>query len=354
MLLILCSVEPQTPDNIVTYEQLKGKKESPMLTEMVKRGELPPLEERLPEDPYIVEPYEQPGVHGGEWHFDVISRRDINLVYHISNPSFLRWDKDGIHVLPYFCKDYSASSDGKIWTFYLRKGVKWSSGHPFTSEDVRFWYFDDAMNRDISVIPKEELQIGDQFGEIKILDDYTFQVLFPDTNKSFYQKMTSIVLFYVPSFYMKQFHIKYADEEELKKKMAEAGVKKWSELYVKMDRWYEGFYNSDRPTMRPWKVVKSGSSPNTFEFVRNPYFWAVDTQGKQLPYIDKIVVHISSNDQLLAMKTMAGDFDFQWRRLDFKDFPLYKENEKKHNYQLLTWPQDRGSDTSLYINFKRN
>jgi len=106
--------------------------------------------------------------------------------------------------------------------------------------------------------------------------------------------------------------------------------------------------------MRPWMLSKNVSSPNTFEFVRNPYYWAVDTEGRQLPYIDKIMVTIASNDQVLAMKTIVGDFDFQWRRLDFKDYPLLKENEKKHNYKLLTWPQDRGSDIALYINYNCN
>jgi peptide/nickel transport system substrate-binding protein len=322
-----------------------------MLAKKVVAGELPPLSERLPDEPLVIPPYRQDGVYGGTWRFDVIHRRDVNLVYHISNPSFLRWDRDGIHTVPHLCKGYEVSEDGRVWTFHLRKGVKWSDGQPFTIEDVRFWYHDDTMNRDINPTPRPELQISGKFGEIRIIDDLTFQVAFPDTFKSFYQNMTSYILFYSPSHYMKQFHVDYADSAGLERRIRAVGVKKWSELFKRMERWYDGFYNPDLPTMRPWMLAKGRSSPNTFVFVRNPYYWAVDAHGRQLPYIDSIMVQVVSNDQVLAMKTIAGDFDFQWRRLDFKDYPLLKENEEQHNYTLLTWPQDRGSDATLYLNY---
>ena len=345
---------PKYSEDEISLQKLQTLKESPSLTELVNQDKLPPLNERLPQEPLIINPYGQCGVHGGTWHFDVIARRDVNLVYQISNPSFLRWSKDGYHFEPYLCKEYTMSDDGKVWTFYLRKGVKWSDGHPFTTEDVRFWYEDDAMNKDINPLPKEELQIDGRVGKIDITNDYIFRITFPIPYKGFYMRMTSIVLFYVPSHYMKQFHIKYAQKEELEKRMSKVGVRKWSELYKRMERWSLGFLDPNIPSLRPWVLSNESSSPNTYEFIRNPYYWAVDTEGKQLPYIDKIAVHVTSNDQVVAMKTIAGDFDFQWSRLEFRDYPLLEENAKKRGYQLLTWPQDRGSDLALYFNYNNN
>ncbi len=338
------------PESGITIEALRAMKESPLMAEYVKTNKLPPVEERIPVEPLIIKPSEQSGVYGGTWNFDVVNRRDVNLVYHISNPSFLRWSNDGYHFEPYLCKNYKMSTDGRTWTIYLRKGVKWSDGHPFTTEDVKFWYENDVLNQDINPLPKEELQIEEQMGKIEIIDDYTFRVIFPVSYKGFYERLTSLVLFYVPSHYMKQFHINFASKDELNRQMQIAGVKKWSELYKRMERWYLGFLNPDAPSLRPWILSKESSSPNTYEFVRNPYYWAVDTEGRQLPYIDKIAVHVISNAEVLTLKTIAGDFDFQWNRLDFRDYPLYKENAAKHGYRLLTWPQDRGSDLSLYIN----
>ncbi|UCD39056.1 MAG: ABC transporter substrate-binding protein [Fidelibacterota bacterium] len=335
----------------VSLEELRKLKESPMLAKQVAAGQLPPLEERLPVNPLVVEPWDEPGVFGGAWHFDVINRRDINLVYHISNPSYLQWDREADDLFPYLCESYEVQDDGRIWTFHLREGVKWSDGERFTTEDVRFWYEDDAMNRDINPTPLAELRVGHDFGQIRIVDEYTFQVVFPDTNRGFYKSIPSIILFYAPSHYLRQFHARYADEEELNKEIKKAGIKKWSELYKRMNRWYDGYYNPDLPSLRPWLISKNRRSPNTAVFVRNPYYWMVDTDGRQLPYIDSVVVHITSNQQVLAMKTIAGNFDFQWRRLDFKDYPLLKENEERHNYTLLTWPQDRGSDVTLYLNY---
>jgi len=350
--LISCSQDDDaTRRETLSFDELRMAKESPMLTELVRSGKLPPLEQRVPQDPFVVEPYESVGVHGGDWHFDVTTRRDINLVYHIANPSLFRWAKDGYHFEPYVCKDYRLSNDGRVWTIYLRKGVRWSDGHPFTTEDVRFWYEDDALNKDLNPLPKEELLIEGQLGRIEIVDDYTFRVIFPISFKAFYQKMTSIVLFYVPSHYLRQLHIKYAKGEELERRLNEAGIKKWSELYKRTERWYLGYLDPNIPTLRPWVLSNKSTSPNTYEFVRNPYYWAVDTAGKQLPYIDRIIVHVTSNEQVLTMKTIAGDFDFQWIRLDFRDYPLLKENEEKRGYTLLTWPQDRGSDLALYVNY---
>jgi len=341
------------PENVFdfsTFENLRKRQESPMLTHLVLQGKLPPVTERLPEESLIIEPLNEAGVHGGVWRFDITRRRDVNLVYHIGNPSFLRWNRDTKLPVPHFCKDYEVSEDGKIWTIYLRRGVKWSDGHPFTSEDVRFWYEDDALNRDINPIPKEELQVGHQFGQVEIIDDFAFRVVFPVSNRSFFRELIKIVLFYTPSHYLKQFHVKYANPVKLQQEMKNAGVKKWSELYKKKSRWYLGFLNADCPSMRPWLLTQRKGSPDTYEFVRNPYYWVVDTDGKQLPYIDRILVKLSSNEEVLAMNTIAGAFDFQWRRLNFKDYPLLKENTTRKNYELLTWPQDRCSDITLYIN----
>jgi peptide/nickel transport system substrate-binding protein len=333
------------------FEKLRSMRESPMLAELVKAGKLPPLEERLPEDPLVIEPYEEQGVHGGIWHFDVINRRDVNLGYYLSNPAPLRWDQDGISPIPHFCKSYKILEDGRVWEFYLRKGVKWSDGHPFTTEDIRFWYEDDALNKDLSPTPKVQLLIEKKMGRVEVIDDYTFRVVFPIANRAFFEQMTSVVLFYRPSHYLKQFHPKYADKQELQQRLKKAGVKKWTELYKRLDRWQEGYLTPERPTLRPWMISKKRGSPDTYEFVRNPYYWVTDIEGKQLPYIDKVIIKISSNSQVLAMNTIAGNFDFQWRRLDFKDHPLLKENEKKNNYELLTWPQDRCSDIAIYLNY---
>lgn len=335
----------------VSLDSLRALKESPLVTEKVLSGELPPLADRLPDEPLVIEPLHDLGVYGGVWHFDVVSRRDVNLVYHIVNPSFLRWNRAGTGVEAHFCRAYEVSDDGKLWTFHLRRGVKWSDGHPFTTEDVRFWYEEDALNRDLNPIPLQVFQVGNQFGTLRIVDSLTFQVEFPVANYGFYEKMMGIILFYIPSHYLKQFHERYADPLELAEKLRQSRIKKWSELYIKMDRWQDGYLNPDRPTMRPWILSTRSNSPNTVEFIRNPYYWAVDSEGRQLPYIERVVIHMTSNEQVLTMKTIAGDFDFQWRRLDFKDYPLLKENESKRDYSLLTWPQDRGSDVALYINY---
>ena len=53
-------------NHIADYTAATGNTgEAPMLAEMVAAGDLPPVEERLPDDPYVVVPYQEIGQYGG-------------------------------------------------------------------------------------------------------------------------------------------------------------------------------------------------------------------------------------------------------------------------------------------------
>ena len=60
-------------------------------------------------------------------------------------------------------------------------------------------------------------------------------------------------------------------------------------------------------------------SPSTqpqWVFERNPYYWAVDTDGNQLPYIDKVQYTLAENLEVLNLRAIAGEFDHQERHVD--------------------------------------
>src|SRR5439155_482042 len=103
--------------------------------------------------------------------------------------------------------------------------------------------------------------------------------------------------------------------------IAAAGVKSWSELFIKRcgldteanERWQ----NPDRPVMEPWVIKQpysGGATVVTLE--RNPYYHKVDTAGNQLPYIDKLQVSVNADDQTLVLKAVNGEIDYQDRHIN--------------------------------------
>lgn len=84
----------------------------------------------------------------------------------------LSLNEDTLEIEPAMAESYSVSEDGLIYTFNLRKNLKWSDGQPLTAQDFK-WTYDQAMN------PKNEYPRLDQFDFItsyKALDDYTLEI----------------------------------------------------------------------------------------------------------------------------------------------------------------------------------
>jgi ABC-type transport system substrate-binding protein len=125
-------------------------KEAPALAELVKAGKLPPIEERLPLNPVVVQPAEKVGKYGGNWTTATIEKNGNDLRRNIGYEQLLRWTPMWDGILPNVAESYEASEDAMTFTFHLREGLRWSDGEPFTATDVVFWYEDIIMNTDIT------------------------------------------------------------------------------------------------------------------------------------------------------------------------------------------------------------
>src|SRR6266542_3170367 len=110
-------------------------KESPMLAELVARGRLAPLPDRLPEEPLVVKPYERPGLYGGTWHL-MHDNPDLGMYKMIAGyATLMRWRADCTGIEPGLASSWEFNRDGSVLTIHLRHGVKWSDGVEYTSED---------------------------------------------------------------------------------------------------------------------------------------------------------------------------------------------------------------------------
>ena len=95
--------------------------------------------------------------------------------------------------------------------------------------------------------------------------------------------------------------------------------------------------NPECPVITPWRTVSPINTP-LWALERNPYFWGVDTDGNQLPYIDKIQLTLAENLEVANLRAIAGEYDQQTRHLDLAKLPVFLENQQKGNYKVVLDP----------------
>jgi peptide/nickel transport system substrate-binding protein len=279
--------------------------EAPMLAERVAGGELPPVAERLPKDLAVWEPVHEIGRYGGTWRRGFTGPGDAENGNRInaSDQLFL-WDETGAFPVPSLVKGLEVNDDMTEFRLLLREGLRWSDGHPFTADDFLFWYEDIYQNPDIVTEQLSELAVGGQPGRMEMVDDFTVAFrfdqpypLFADTlagnsqidgGQSLRQFQGRSTGGYAPRHYLAQFLPKYTPVEELEAAARAEGFDSWVARFHAKKDWLS---NLELPTVGPWRTVQPINTP-TWVLERNPYYWAVDTAGNQLPYIDRIVMSL--------------------------------------------------------------
>jgi peptide/nickel transport system substrate-binding protein len=292
--------------------------EAPMLAEMVAAGTLPPLEERLPAEPLVVEPNERIGVYGGTWRMGLRGGEDGALLTRtIGYENLLRWTPAWDGIIPNVASAFEANDEGTEFTFHLREGMKWSDGEPFTAHDIVFWYEAKVANPEVSPSPITWMITNGEMGVVEAVDDYTVKFTFSGPNGLFIQRMAAIdgreVTRY-PEHYLAQFHKEY-NAEGIDALVAEAGVADWVALWNLKSTDIEGF-RSMKPVIGAW-VVQSDYTADTVQLVatRNPYYWKVDPEGNQYPYIDTVQYDVGADVETLTLKALNGEIDFQDRHI---------------------------------------
>ena len=337
--------------------------EAPMLAELVKTGKLPPVEQRIPEEPMVVKPLHSIGKYGGTWHRAFTGPADAeNGNRIVSTDKILFWDYTGTKVMPCVAKAWKVSDDGRVVAILLRQGMKWSDGHPFTADDFLFWYEDIYLNKDLQPTPDPFFAVNGKPGILRKRDELTVVFEFAEPNYLFVDILAGSTSMgggqatqqfggrtmgaYMPAHYLKQFHPKYVAKDELDNKVKAAGFDGWVSLIK--NRW-DWRLNTELPVLAPWKTVAPINTP-TWVLERNPFYYGVDTQGNQLPYIDRISMGLAENLEVVNLRAIAGQFDLQERHTGLAKLPVFLENRTKGNYDVHLDPALNGSDANLQIN----
>jgi peptide/nickel transport system substrate-binding protein len=332
----------------------KSGKEAPMLTKLVSAGTLKPVAERMPvkEDIMVEKVTDEIGKYGGDWKMPWSGPNDRWAVGMPTEEALFRFNKDGSAVEPNVAKGFDVNKDSTEFTIYLRKGMKWSDGMPFTADDVLF-YWEHMLTKETfgKKIYDAYYSVDPVTGEkalakVTKVDDYTFKVTHKYPSVMFLERVAiDNKWFFAPAHFQKTILPEFVGQEK-----ALEIAKKWGFEDVKSFLVATGYYywiNPQIPTLRAW-VAKNDPNSDQFIMERNPYFWKVDSEGNQLPYMDRIVATKVQDPAQRLLGTLAGDYNLL--NFDFKDFTVLKENEKKAGFQVLSWTSPSWSSAGIQLN----
>ena len=334
--------------------------EAPALADLVRQGKLPPVQERIGSDPLVIEPVREIGKYGGIWRRGFSGPADFWNGYRCcGHDKILFWDYTGNVIVPNVAKGWEISEGGRVITVHLRRGMKWSDGHPFTADDFMFWYEDIYHNEELVPTKSPVLSINDQPGRMEKVDDNTIRFVFAEPYYVFLDMLAGVTVLgghsfggrnlmggFAPKHYLQQFHPRYVGQESVDQLVEDAGYDNWGSFMRYINDWS---LNPDLPTVTAWQTTSPINTP-TWVLERNPYFYMVDTAGNQLPYIDKVVLTLAENLEVLNLRAIAGEYDFQSRHIDISKLPVFLDNQGRGDYTVSLDPADIGCDACLFVN----
>jgi peptide/nickel transport system substrate-binding protein len=351
---------PQQYD-LAEFEQIAGCSmsfsENPTIADLNGRiqgnPDLPPVAERLPEEPLVVVPYASIGRYGGTLDAlsnateagtsDFLSTRHVNLV---------RFSDDLQTIVPNVAKGWEWNDDYTQLTFFLRKGHKWSDGAPFTAEDVAFWYEDLSLDPNVIEKPRDYVLVGGEPMTVDVVDETTVRFNLPAPKPGLLAHFaTSYAQGFQPKHFLGQFHPKYnADADALAQSLGYEngydaiagyyGNSDWTDtptpMLAKPDL-VDNLPKATMPTLESHILVAESTEGR--RLVANPYFFMVDTAGNQLPYISEQDEVFINENEVRILKLVNAEVDYKSQSVTLPSAPILLENQEKGGYTIQLKPE---------------
>lgn len=322
--------------------------EAPMLAERVQAGQLPSVDERLPEEPMVITPLQEIGQYGGTVQAvsDSAGRYGWDARVFVSEREYLlKLDSTCLGIVPNLASSWEMSEDAKTMTLHLRQGVKWSDGEPWGADDIMFWYEDVLLNDDLTPVKPYNWTWDGELMKMEKIDDHTIVLHFPRPHPlAAALHARGFFTAHHPKHYLKDFHPNYVDQAELDQLAKDAGFDFWYQLFAKKafpDERDEPLH----PTLYAFLFAEKGVDQVVGE--RNPYYWKVDPEGNQLPYIDRVVGTAVANREVGTAKILGGEVDFGGWLSTTDNLPLYQENAEQGQYRVLVWKSVWGAEAGF-------
>jgi peptide/nickel transport system substrate-binding protein len=345
----------------------KTFKEAPELAALVQQGKLPPVAQRVGQDPLVIQPVHGIGKYGGTLNKAIVGGlNDLSTTrFFTGPPGLLIWDYEWKTIKPNVARSFTVSSDNRTITVQLRRGMKWSDGAPFTADDIIFWFEDILNNEEIHPGLSPDITINGKQITAEKVDDTTVRFVAPEPFPMLVQVLVTPSTDmghtfrhqlgrggpYAPKHYISKFHAKYVGKETADRLAAEAKQSTWAaNVKAKLDV----RQNVDLPVIFPWIVKTPASDPSAFIIERNPYSIWVDTDGNQLPYIGTVRHATVQSTDLLALKTTSGELDFMELQYTVAQLPILIESQTKGNYKVYLDPGQAGNGIAVNLAYEED
>ncbi|MEZ5275796.1 MAG: ABC transporter substrate-binding protein [Opitutaceae bacterium] len=319
--------------------------EPSLLAPLVEQGRLPPVAERVGPEPLVMRGVDGPGTYGGTWFRVASSVADVSIInWRLAGATLVRWSPLGYPIRPHVARSYEISDDFREFTFHLRRGMRWSDGHPLTVDDILYSVEDDQI---LLGARPYWLEVGGTTGRVEKIDDLTVRYVFEKPNALFLETLCNQVNFALPRHYLEPFHPVLGDPELIERSMKALQLASPRALYGRM----KDNFNPECPRLWPW--VYRAHTPNPpFGFVRNPYFFAVDETGNQLPYLDRILFEVKPQN-MIGLDASQGRLTFQTRNINYDDYTQLMSEREANGYDVLHWFSATRSSFTIFPNLNR-
>lgn len=329
----------------------RGPEQSPALT---VRSDLPPLALRLPENPEVIMPLENPGVYGGTLHSALLPDADQNGILRFVAQGLTRWDPQFDHVVPNIASAWTHNDDNTEFVFTLRAGMHWSDGTAFNADDIIFAVNDVLANRQIFRSVADRYQAKGQIMRAEKIDATHVRLRFAAGNRLFAEELAGPyghhpVIY--PRHYCSRFHIDYNAQADAEAKAA--GFRDWAERFRRQCSDYDfRWSNPDKPTLDPWVITTPyGKTASSVQLQRNAWFWQIDANGHQLPYIDGIDFKVLPTPEAVLGAASQGAFDLQIRHVSgLRERAALAPLVERGSHAWLQMSEVNASPVGLFLN----
>lgn len=364
LLIVLVSMLAVPASTLLAQDGGMAYGEAPMLAERVASGELPPVEERLPANPRVIElPESVIGTYGGQLRIPLDNGEPFwngQMVFWSAWRGLVNWNQSYSDWEPNVAESVDVSDDATEFTFHLREGMKWSDGVPFTADDIMFYMEDIVANEELNGgnYPQGFWTPGGEAPVVEKIDDYTVKFTFNVPYGMFLLNMCGWDGWHIvtaPKHYLQQFHIKY-NPDGIDALIEESeSASDWVSLFQSRTAVGNGadqtvlMRDVDYPTLMPWIVTQPLGSGTEFAAERNPYYHWVDAEGNQLPYIDGFVGSLYQDSETVLLDVLAGKFDTMPNPAN-ENRPLFYQNAETSGLDVYLLSREGGASVTVMFN----
>jgi len=339
------------------YEKESGKtvpefKQSPQFDADVASGALPSVADRLPvrEDVMVERPRDGVGTYGGTIRYNATNPQSFG------NVGYSAWDAHlaGVTtnweiVYPDIAKSIVLADDNLSATVTLRRGMKWSDGQPVTADDILFFFNDIGGQGDLPPLPGNFI-VGGKPVTVEKVDDVTVVFHFAAPNPAFILTVARAEAGFplAPKHYLQKWHKDFNPDADAVAK--QEGFASWIDAFVSHQNGQTGDFQVDPnlPVLKPWRLTQVDQFGNQY-YKRNPFYWKVDTEGNQLPYIDEQVRMLISDPEVVKLNVQSGQLDYA-DKFAQADLPVLKAGEQAGNYTTMLYSADQGAIVKYQFN----